>query len=204
MNRNAEAVERGYDSIAQTYHAGRLAREAVNVEWLDGLRSFLPESGKVVDLGCGAGVPISRYFVSRGYEVTGYDLSREMLAIATRDVPGAAFHQGAIEDLRLDEGSVDLLVSFFALIHIDRSFHAELFTRMAGWLRKGGGVLFSLGADDNPDQVSDDFHGAPMVWSHFDAATNLGLLAAAGLTVTWHEVEDLGDERHLFVIARKV
>ena len=89
MNRRTEIVKQGYAVIAENYHKGRLAREQVNVEWLDGLRKLLPQSGKVVDLGCGAGVPLTRYFADRGYEVTGYDISPEMLEIARREVPQA-------------------------------------------------------------------------------------------------------------------
>ncbi len=99
VNRNAETVSQGHARIAGTYHRGRVDLEEVNIQWLDGFRGFLPESGRVADLGCGSGVPITRYFASRGYEVTGYDLSKEMLEIAIREVPGAEFYQSAIEEL---------------------------------------------------------------------------------------------------------
>jgi SAM-dependent methyltransferase len=202
VNRNAETVASGYARIASTYHAHRVEREAVNVQWLDGLRPMLPQSGKVIDLGCGAGVPITRYFATRGYDVTGYDLSEEMLAIARREVPQAEFHRIPIEDLQLDPGSVDLIVSFFAIIHIDRDLHAEIFRRMADWLRPGGAFLGYLGAGDNPDQ-SDDFHGVPMAWSHYGAETNVRLFREAGFDVVRSEIEDLGHERHLLMLAAK-
>ena len=203
MNRNRDVVRDGYRIIADEYHRGRLAKEAVNVEWLDGLREFLPSCGRVTDLGCGGGVPISRYFVNRGYLVTGYDLSEEMLPIARQEVPNASFELTAIEDLRLNPSSVDLVVSFFAIIHVDRALHEELYARIYSWLRGGGAALLSLGAEDNPNQQSDDWHGAPMAWSHFDAETNLALLARTGFELRWHEVDDFGDEKHLIVIAEK-
>lgn len=201
MNRNAEEVRAGYEVIAGTYHAGRAAREQVNVEWLDTLRPLLLQSGKVVDLGCGGGVPISRYFANRGYQVTGYDLSPAMIDLARREVPGASFDVAAIESLALEPESVDLVTSFFAIIHIDRALHAEIFRRILTWLKPGGVCLLSLGAKDNPEEFQSDWHGAPMRWSHFDADTNLTLLKDAGFELRWHEVEDLGGEQHLFVVA---
>lgn len=201
MNRNAEDVRAGYEVIAETYHAGRAAREQVNVEWLGTLRPLLPQSGKVVDLGCGGGVPISRYFADRGYQVTGYDLSPAMIDLARREAPEALFDVAAIESLALEPGSVDLVTSFFAIIHIDRALHAEIFRRIFTWLKPGGVCLLSLGANDNPDDYQPDWHGAPMRWSHFDAETNVGLLEDAGFELRWREVEDLAGEQHLFVIA---
>ena len=44
--------------------------------------SYAAPGAKVVDLGCGGGVPLAKYFAERGYAVEGYDLSAEMVAIA--------------------------------------------------------------------------------------------------------------------------
>jgi len=203
MNRNADEVRAGYEVIAETYHARRVAREQVNVEWLDGLRPLLPPNGVVVDLGCGSGVPISRYFASRGYRVTGYDFSPAMIDLARREVPEAVFNVAAIESLSLEPESVDIVTSFFAIIHIDRTLHGEIFKRIFSWLKPGGACFLSLGAEDNPDEYQAEWHGAPMRWTHFGAETNLALLREAGFDLPWHEDEDLGSERHLFVIGSK-
>lgn len=203
MNQRSEIVKQGYAVIAETYHQGRLEREQVNVEWLDGMRDNFPSSGNIVDLGCGTGVPLTRYFANRGYQVTGYDISEQMLEIARREVPQAQFFQAAMEELELEPGSLDMVVSFFAVIHLDRDLHLALFEKIARWLRPGGVVLMSLGAEDNPDDRQESWHGAPMVWSHFGAERNLELLRAAGLEPVWHEIEDFGFEKHLFVLAKK-
>jgi SAM-dependent methyltransferase len=203
MNERSKIVRDGYDVIAHSYHERRVAREHANIEWLDGLAAFLPGSGRVVDLGCGSGVPITRYFADRGYDVVGYDISDEMLAIARKEVPWATFYTSTIEDLTLSPSSIDIVVSIFAIIHVDRQFHESLFKSVFGWLRQGGAVLLSLGAEDNPDERQDDWHGAPMVWSHFGARANLDLLGRAGFDILWNEVEDLGGEKHLFVIGSK-
>jgi SAM-dependent methyltransferase len=197
-------VRDGYEVIADTYHQRRVGREQANIEWLDKLRPLLPQTGRVVDLGCGSGVPITRYFTTRGYEVEGYDISPRMLEIARREVPGAAFHEARIEDVDLDSESVDLVVSFFAIIHVPREEHAALFARAFTWLRPGGAALLSLGVTDNPDDYEADWHGAPMRWSHFDAETSLRLMRDAGLEIEFAEVEEFADgERHLFVVARR-
>jgi SAM-dependent methyltransferase len=197
-------VRDGYEVIAETYHQRRLGREEANEDWLDSLRPLLPLSGRVIDLGCGSGVPITRYFASRGYEVEGYDISPRMLEIARREVPGATFQERRIEDIDLAPESVDLVVSFFAIIHVTRDEHAALFARIFTWLKPGGAALLSLGVTDNPDDFEPDWHGAPMAWSHFDAETSLRLLREAGFEIDFSEIEEFADgERHLFVIGRR-
>ena len=62
---------------------------------------------------------------------------------------------------------------------------------------------------DIDDDYDDDFYGARMYWSHYDAPTNLELLRQAGFETVWSEVigDSLGGEAatggHLFVLARK-
>ena len=146
-----DIVRDGYQLIAPKYHEGRVRSEQANIEWLDSLRPRLPQAGRVVDLGCGSGVPISRYFATRGYQVEGYDLSPAMLEIARREVPTAVFREARIEDLSLEPKSVDLIVSFFAIIHVPRDEHGELFHRMWTWLKPGAAALLSLGTSDNPN-----------------------------------------------------
>jgi SAM-dependent methyltransferase len=199
-----ETVRAGYEVIAPTYHAGRVSREAVNVAWLDQRRPSLPASGKVVDLGCGGGVPITRYFAERGYDVEGFDGSPAMLAIARREVPAARFAEARIEDLDFEPASLDLVLSFFAIIHIPRHHHAALLSRIRDWLRPRGVALLTLGVEDEPHRFAESWHGVPMTWSHFDAATNLSMLREAGLAPEWHEIETFGPtEAHLFVLARR-
>jgi SAM-dependent methyltransferase len=198
-----DVVRDGYQQIAEVYHSRRVAQEHAAAGWLDGLRPRMPHSGRVVDLGCGSGVPISRYFARHGYDVEGYDLSPAMLEIARREVPQAKFAEARIEDLDLEPESVDIVVSFFAMIHVPRAEHAALFRRIWTWLRADGVALLSLGARDNPYGHEDDWHGAPMSWSHFDAETNLQLLRDAGFAIDWSEVEDFPGERHLYVLARR-
>lgn len=197
-------VREGYNLIATAYHARRAARELANIEWLEEKWHLLPASGRVIDLGCGSGVPITRFFAQRGYEVTGYDVSDSMLELACREVPNATFIRCAMEGVKLPHSSVDLVVSFFAIIHVDRTHHAELFRNMHAWLEPGGKVLLSLGRSDSEYWHEQDWHGAPMSWSHFDAETNLSLLRQAGFEILWSAIEETGpQESHLFVVGAK-
>jgi hypothetical protein len=72
-------------------------------------------------------------------------------------------------------------------------------------LKPAGLALLCLGAGDSPDD-EDDFLGAAMYWSHYDAKTNLRLLRECGFAVVWARMitDNLDpDAVHLFVLAQK-
>src|SRR4051794_40726755 len=52
-------VASGYDTIAEGY-LERYASSAVRDHWLGELVALLPNDSRVLDLGCGAGIPVAR------------------------------------------------------------------------------------------------------------------------------------------------
>ena len=64
-----------------------------------------------------------------------------------------------------------------------------------------------MGANDNPDGFAEDWLGAPMYWSHFDAATNRRLVEAAGLEILDASIIDEDEDGvpvpFLWVVARR-
>ncbi|CAI0804449.1 Predicted methyltransferase (contains TPR repeat) [Serratia entomophila] len=47
--------------------------------WLDRFLQLAPANGRILDIGCGNGVPIAQYFITQGREVTGVDSSAAMI-----------------------------------------------------------------------------------------------------------------------------
>jgi SAM-dependent methyltransferase len=78
----------------------------------------LETASTVLDLGCGAGTDllIAAQMVGPGGTVIGIDMTASMLAVAraSADAMGlanVALHDGLVEDLPLDEASVDIVIS---------------------------------------------------------------------------------------------
>ncbi|HET9015928.1 MAG TPA: class I SAM-dependent methyltransferase [Thermomicrobiaceae bacterium] len=196
-------VARGYDRIGERYAAGALAApQGPRARYLDLLLERLPAGASVLDLGCGVGVPVAEA-LARGFAVTGVDASAHAVTLARRNVPAGRFVQGDMASVDLPAETFDAVVAFYSIIHLPRDEHARVFARIARWLRPGGLFVASLGARDLAAGTDEDWLGVPMYWSHFDAATNRRLVAAAGLTVEWSEEIATGDERFLWVVARR-
>ncbi|MEU9877508.1 class I SAM-dependent methyltransferase [Streptomyces phaeochromogenes] len=90
-------------------------------EWLI---DSLPAGSRVLDLGCGTGVPTTRQMTDADFEVVGIDLSQRMVQLAREYVPAATFHQLDIADLRPggphDLGRFDAVAAFFSLLMLPR------------------------------------------------------------------------------------
>jgi cyclopropane fatty-acyl-phospholipid synthase-like methyltransferase len=180
-------VEAGYDALVDRYGSWAGATDDPGRERLLGeLMARLADGARVLDLGCGSGVPSTQVLAQR-FAVTGVDLSAGQLAAARRNVPGARLVQGDLATIELPARSWDAVTAFYALAHVPRSEHAAVFARVARWLVPGGLFLATFGAGDSPDWTG-DWLGRPMFFSSHDPATNRALLEAAGFDLLVDEV----------------
>lgn len=201
-------VADGYDAVAERYLAWSPGRPSGNrAAWLQRAIDEIPPGSDVLDLGCGAGVPMTRALATDGRRVTGVDISARQIELARANVLAATFLQADMTVLDLPPASLDAVVAFYALTHVPRAEHAALLGRILGWLRPGGLLLATMGADDSPDEVEEDWLGAPMFFSHFGARTNRALVRRMGFdieeAVVAEEPEDRHAARFLWVMARK-
>jgi SAM-dependent methyltransferase len=194
-------VERGYDRIAGDYLAGKAPLGAETEALLRGLTAGLGPEGRVLDLGCGAGVPVTQWLADR-FRVTGVDLSAAQLALAREHMPGAALVRADMGTIAFAPGSFDAVVSCYAIIHLPREEHPALLASIARWLRPSGRFLATWAMGEWEGHEDDWLGwGAPMWWSHYDEATNLRLLREAGFTIE-HAEQRVGAERWLWALCR--
>jgi SAM-dependent methyltransferase len=199
-------VEAGYDRIAERYLAGKDPGDPAYRAALEPTATRLEPGATVLDLGCGAGIPASRWLAERGFAVTGVDVSARQIELARANVPGAAFIKADMADptaLDFPRGTFAAAVSFYALIHVPRDEQAALLARVHGWLRPGGLFVatWPFGAWEGCDDNWEGW-GAPMWWSHYGPTKNTAMLLDAGFTVESTERVTRGDENWLWVRAQ--
>ncbi|HYA64133.1 MAG TPA: class I SAM-dependent methyltransferase [Candidatus Sulfotelmatobacter sp.] len=76
-----------------------LARGAAG-EIVRRLKNSRAEVRKVMDVGCGAG-PLTKALVEAGFDVTGVDISAELLELARANVPTAHFVHASVYDAQI-------------------------------------------------------------------------------------------------------
>jgi ubiquinone/menaquinone biosynthesis C-methylase UbiE len=176
-----QIVAQGYDRIAERYAAWSGAGgDDPRERYLALLLDRLPAGADVLELGCGTGALTTGRLAAR-FAVTGVDISARSIELARQHVPGASFLHADMTELRFPEASFDAVAAFYAITHVPRAEHGPLLWAIARWLRPGGLLVATMGAGASDGDVEPDWLGAPMYFSHFDAATNVRLVAEAGL-----------------------
>ncbi len=195
-------VRAGYNAIAGHYLATR-SMDGEDVQLLQELVLRLRKGARVLDAGCGAGVPVTQ-LLSQHFEVIGVDFAAVQIELARQLVPKARFVCQDITGLGFADGSFDALCSYYAIIHIPRHEHRRLLADFRRILKPEGLALLCMGAADSPGDTEDEYQGTRMYWSHYDKETNVQMLRECGLEILWARVvvdPDGSGGGHLFVLA---
>jgi 2-polyprenyl-3-methyl-5-hydroxy-6-metoxy-1,4-benzoquinol methylase len=181
-------VESGYDQMAEEYLATKDPEDPFALRALEELASLLPSEAAVLDLGCGAGVPVTRWLADRGFAVTGIDVSAKQLELARTNVPEGTFLKADMTELVLAPESFDAVVAFHSIIHVPRTEHPTLLESIHRWLEPGGALLATMTVADYEGRDENwEGWGAPMVWSHYDKNANVAMLRDAGFEIRYAE-----------------
>ncbi|NVM31225.1 MAG: class I SAM-dependent methyltransferase [Candidatus Helarchaeota archaeon] len=199
-----EIVKAGYNRIANEYLKIR-SDKSEDILLLQEVIDRLPKGAKVLDAGCGAGVPVTK-ILSQHFNVTGVDFAEAQIDLARRLVPEARFLCRDMTRLALPDQSFDAIISYYAIIHIPREEHRQLVLNFYRMLKPSGLILLCLGATDIERDEIEDYFGTKMYWSHFDADTNIELIKACGFNLI--SVKLVADatspgSNHLFILASK-
>src|SRR5919199_6316585 len=73
----------------------------------------LPPGARVLDVGCGTGVPTAQLLVEAGMEVVGIDSSPAMLRLAEANVPRGTFYLMDMTAPQLPARTFDAMTAFF-------------------------------------------------------------------------------------------
>lgn len=155
-----QAQAAAYDAIGDRYDEVFPHKEG-QLDFTSRLLDRLPNEARVLDLGCGTGLPTTGQLVSAGHRVTGLDLSPGMVALARTNVPGAHFLRGDMIDLSPNDAEYDAVVSFFSLLHLPRSKVSEMLEIIRRSLTPGGRLCLSM-VEADVDDIVIPFLGQPL------------------------------------------
>jgi len=198
-----DLVRRGYDAISRAYRDDEGTANPDHYErWVDDLAQLMQPHAKVLDLGCGAGVPATKLLTDRNLDVLGLDISAVQIERARKLVPGATFQQTDMVTWEHAPASFDAVVSFYALIHVPLQDQRNLLPKIRRWLRPDGYLLAIVGFERWTG--IEEYFGAEMFWDHADRETYLAWLTKAGLAPVWDRFVPAGSVGHTLVLAQAI
>jgi len=198
-----DLVRSGYNALSRYYRGDDDPAHEYD-GWLADLQDRVPAAGRVLDIGCGCGVPVARRLSAAGYGVTGVDISDVQIERARQLVPAASFIRADATELDFPTGSFDAVICLYALIHMPLDRQPPLLRLISRWLRPGGWFLITTGQDAWTG-TEDNWLGGPaaMWWSHADADTYRSWISRAGMEIISQQFVPEGDGGHALFWARR-
>ena len=195
----SDVVEESWNKIGVVYHQNRDIRKMDRE--LYKFKSLLPENGKVLDVGCGAGIPVAKFLNENGFEVTGIDISDTMLNLAQENVPGGTFLKMNMQDLQFPPNLFDGVICVYSLFHNPRSQHKNIFKGFYETLKPSGILLINTSVNDSDGFSS--FYGEPMYWSSYNPERTLKLIRSIGFEIISETVLKRGGEIQYWIFGKK-
>lgn len=194
-----------FDLIAERYDESFTDRSAQLAagRWLI---EQLPAGARVLDHGCGSGLPTAIQLAEAGIEVVGIDESGRMLELARERVPTGTFLQQDMRDLGPELGQFDAVVSFFSLIMLNKTDIEKTLVAIRERLKENGLLAISMVYGDF-DFMPILFLGVPTHATCYPTGDLVDVVAAAGFDVLdTDEVEVQAEperiERQIYLRAR--
>jgi len=126
-------------------------KETVNLDMEDIYEPFLeliPRGGKILDAGCGSGRD-SLYFKRKGYVVTAFDYSEELVRLASRLIEDNVLHM-SFEEINFEE-EYDGIWACASLIHVSKEQIDDVMIRLNKALTQNGIIYASFKYGDGEE-----------------------------------------------------
>ena len=195
-----------YDAFAKTYEENRGQFDMSDI--LDGFYSTLkPENGKLLDLGCGAGEPVARYFTDHNWSVVGVDFSEQMIQLASKYVPEMQLMHADISEVDFESTQFDAIIASYSLFHISVDKHKDILKKFDKWLCPNGKALFTYAAEEYTGSTTFDgyknFMGQALYYSHKNPDELYVDLEDIGFNIDSIDYRNIGGETFLWVTVSK-
>lgn len=128
-----------YNKIAKSY-SKKFSNPS---DYIDEFLTLIPKNGKILDVGCGPGID-ANYMNSKGFKVTGIDLSEKMLKLAKQKFPNINFKLSDVRTLDFPNNSFEGIFASFSLIHISKKDISLTLKKLYKILKENGVIYIAL------------------------------------------------------------
>jgi 2-polyprenyl-3-methyl-5-hydroxy-6-metoxy-1,4-benzoquinol methylase len=199
-------VKDGYNECAEKYQDARFNEKEPSLNYIF---HNLKENAKILDIGCGAGVPVFK-LLSEKYDITGIDISEKMIELAKKNLPNGKFIISDILDYDFNKSQFDAIVSYYTLFHLPREKHILFIKKCHDLLKNNGILIVTVGMYDE-DSYTEDFFGTRLYWSNYNFDFYKKMILNNNFIIVDEKIISHGydknkfkrDESHPLIIARK-
>ena len=206
-------AKEGYDAQAEKYLEWTLTRAFPRESNVEKLLNALPDpsSATVLELGCGAGIPVTKTLAKQCKSVVANDISTTQLSLARKHL--AEFDNVTLvensmtsPDLEFGSAEFDAILAIYSIIHLDPAGQRAMFGRIQRWIKPGGFLLVNLAVEALPGSTTEGWLGMKAAyWSSFGQEGNKKLIEEHGFEIVSSErSQDVSDAEFGWFLARAI
>ncbi len=194
-----------YNKIGEWFDQSR-SKNLIEKEYLDLIVKAIPTDSSILDLGCGTGDPIAKFFIEKGYNLTGVDGSRKMMDLFQRNFPSTKFSNANF--IFADMRKIKLRQKFDAIIAWDSFFHLtqddqrKMFVFFESHIKPSGMLLFTSGGPEAGEIWSDN-NGENLYHASLSKKEYQELFEKFGFEIVMYKEEDPDCQGHTVWVGRR-
>lgn len=183
---NKTKVYEVYDELINWFDDVR-NKSLMESEYLNLIVNTIPPKGTILDLGCGTGEPIARFFIEKGFKVTGVDGSQKMIELCKKRFPTDRWIASDMRTINLQE-QFDAILAWHSFFHLDHDSQRNMFKIFASHIKSGGVLAFTSGEEEG--EVWSDNGGQQLYHASLSTKEYNSLLKDFSFKVLIHKVRD--------------
>ena len=157
--------------------------------WINRFANLAAPGARLLDMGCGSGVPIVPDLLAAGHAVTGVDASPALISLCRSRFPE---QEWIVADMRtLDLGRrFGGLLAWHSLFHLTPADQEKMFAVFADHLEAGAPLMFTSGSQR--DETTGQWRGEPLYHASLSKAEYRALLLQNAFNLVDHLESDPG------------
>ena len=178
-----------YNQNAKAYADKFMCHEPY-VKQANAFAQLLGSEDSVLDIGCGPGNVAKQLLAAKSLQITGVDLSDEMVKLASANVPSGRFYCQDIRNAEFVTGSFDAVVLSFSIVHLTDAEADNLLRQAISWTKRNGYMFVSFMSGKVAGFEQTSFSRQPIFFNYFDHGKIAQLLSEHGVDIIHSEQQD--------------
>lgn len=189
-----------YDKIIDWFDNAR-TKTLMEKEYLDLALMHLKPGSHILDLGCGTGEPIAKFFIEHGMKITGIDGSPQMVTLCKERFPEQQWQVGDMRNINLGR-KFDAIIAWDSFFHLPQDDQRKMFPLFKEHIAESGILVFTSGPKEG--EVYGTMDGQSFYHASLGLEEYQKLLAEHGFTILLNKVEDPDCGEHTVWVAKRI